>query len=84
MKKYVGLTVIILIQILQPGFLIPLDPDVRIQDYIHDAWRVEEGLPQNSVRAIVQTQDGYLWFGTQEGLVRFDGIRFKVFDRGII
>lgn len=39
-----------------------------------------EGLPQNTVKAIAQTSDGYLWFGTRFGLVRFDGVNFKVFD----
>src|SRR5207302_6730710 len=46
-----------------------------------DNWQTEHGLPQNSVQAIAQTLDGYLWLGTQEGLVRFDGIRFTVFDQ---
>lgn len=45
-------------------------------------WSAENGLPQNSIRALAQTQDGYLWIGTLNGLARFDGIRFKVFDRG--
>lgn len=45
------------------------------------AWRTDRGLPQNSVTAIVQDLVGYLWFGTQEGVVRFDGLRFTVFDR---
>src|SRR5215831_20929033 len=57
-----------------------LDPARAITQYTHDAWRTEEGLPQNSVQAIAQTRDGYLWLGTQEGLVRFDGVRFTVFD----
>ena len=43
------------------------------------SWGTEAGLPQNSVNAIVQTQDGYLWLGTQDGLARFDGMRFKTF-----
>src|SRR5215470_10686666 len=43
-------------------------------------WQTEEGLPQNSVTALVQTQDGYIWLGTYGGLVRFDGARFVVFD----
>jgi hypothetical protein len=38
-------------------------------------------LPQNTVRSIAQTRDGYLWFATEEGLARFDGARFTVFDR---
>jgi signal transduction histidine kinase/ligand-binding sensor domain-containing protein len=58
-----------------------LDPGKELDQYIHDAWGVEDGLPQNSVRAIAQTNDGYLWFGTEEGLVRFDGVRFFTFDK---
>ncbi|PYP89293.1 MAG: hypothetical protein DMF61_03500 [Blastocatellia bacterium AA13] len=57
-----------------------LDPRKAVTQYGHDFWQTEHGLPQNSVNAIAQTRDGYLWFGTQEGLVRFDGVRFTVFD----
>lgn len=39
-------------------------------------WQTEEGLPNNNVLSIAQTQDGYLWVGTREGLARFDGIKF--------
>jgi signal transduction histidine kinase/ligand-binding sensor domain-containing protein len=49
-------------------------------EYLVDAWETEAGLPQNSVTAIAQTPDGYLWLGTFNGLVRFDGVRFTVFD----
>src|SRR6266436_5860398 len=49
-------------------------------DWLVDAWRVEEGLPDNIVDAITQTPDGYLWLGTQGGLVRFDGVRFSTVD----
>jgi ligand-binding sensor domain-containing protein/signal transduction histidine kinase len=42
-------------------------------------WGTEAGLPQNTVNAIVQSQDGYLWLGTSDGLARFDGVRFKTF-----
>ncbi|MBL8205455.1 MAG: hypothetical protein JNM09_14555, partial [Blastocatellia bacterium] len=45
-------------------------------------WTTEEGLPQNSVTAIVQTRDGYLWLGTFGGLVRFDGVRFTILNTG--
>ena len=44
-------------------------------------WRTEDGLPQNTVPAILQSRDGYLWAGTELGLVRFDGQHFTVFDR---
>ena len=51
-----------------------------VAEYSIDTWQVEQGLPDNSVTSIAQTPDGYLWFGTFNGLVRFDGVRFKVFD----
>lgn len=54
----------------------------RLTQYMLDHWQVKEGLPQNSVNAIVQTRDGYVWLGTYEGLVRFNGNSFTLFDRG--
>ena len=48
-----------------------------------DTWTTENGLPQNSVNDILQTRDGYLWLATFGGLVRFDGVRFVVFDRSV-
>ncbi len=44
-----------------------------------DFWRAAEGLPQSRIRAISQTRDGYLWLGTDNGLVRFNGSSFKAF-----
>ncbi|HEV2178619.1 MAG TPA: two-component regulator propeller domain-containing protein [Terriglobia bacterium] len=58
-----------------------LDPVRAITQYVHDVWQTDAGLPQNSVLTIAQTVDGYLWLGTEEGLVRFDGARFSVFDK---
>src|ERR1043166_3820437 len=58
-----------------------LDPNRSLKEFGHQAWLTENGLPQNTVQAIVQTQDGYLWAGTQEGLARFDGLNFTVFDK---
>ena len=49
-------------------------------EYTIRHWSDDSGLPQNSVSSIVQTKDGYLWMTTFGGLVRFDGIKFKVFD----
>ncbi|MBD1210566.1 MAG: hypothetical protein H9535_19215 [Ignavibacteria bacterium] len=57
-----------------------LDPKKDITHYIHRLWQAEQGLPQNSAQALCQTRDGYLWIGTEEGLVRFDGARFTIFD----
>ncbi|MCU0424100.1 MAG: ATP-binding protein [Candidatus Kapabacteria bacterium] len=57
-----------------------LHPQKSIAHYIRRTWQMEQGLPQNSAQALCQTRDGYLWIGTEEGLVRFDGVQFTVFD----
>jgi len=49
-------------------------------DYLIDVWTLEDGLPSSSVTTIAQTRDGYLWIGTYNGLVRFDGVQFVTFD----
>ena len=59
-----------------------LDPHKPISQYLHRVWHSNDGLPQNSAQAILQTNDGYIWIGTQEGLVRFNGVEFKVFNKG--
>ncbi|MBX7221987.1 MAG: hypothetical protein K1Y36_18695 [Blastocatellia bacterium] len=48
----------------------------------HRSWQAEHGLPQNSVQAITQTRDGYLWLATFGGLARFDGVRFRTYNTG--
>jgi ligand-binding sensor domain-containing protein/signal transduction histidine kinase len=60
-----------------------LKPELAVTQYSHRAWTAEQqagSLPQNSVFSIVQTRDGYLWLATQEGLVRFNGASFAVFN----
>lgn len=49
-------------------------------DYVIDYWGIEEGLPVNNVVRIIQSEQGYLWMVTYDGLVRFDGINFKVYQ----
>ncbi|CAM2008598.1 Histidine kinase domain-containing protein [Acanthopleuribacter pedis] len=61
--------------------MLALNPQKLISQYIHKHWSLEEGLSQVTVQAILQCDDGYLWLGTQEGLVRFDGWNMRVFDR---
>lgn len=58
-----------------------LDRNTSIRHFGRRIWQTDEGLPQNSVTAILQTKDGYLWFATEGGLARFDGIQFTVFNR---
>jgi len=52
-----------------------------LAQYHFDSWTADNGLPQNSIHSILQTHDGYLWLTTSDGLVRFDGVRFTVFNR---
>ncbi|MBL8203890.1 MAG: hypothetical protein JNM09_06635 [Blastocatellia bacterium] len=52
------------------------------QEYGFDVWTTANGLPQNTVTGVVQTPDGYLWLSTFDGLARFDGVRFTIFDKG--
>jgi len=58
-----------------------VEPTTPLANLGRQAWVMENGLPQNTVQALVQTQDGFVWLGTEAGLVRFDGIGFQVFDR---
>jgi signal transduction histidine kinase/ligand-binding sensor domain-containing protein len=67
--------------------LVPLTPCGRglaeasppSEEQVVRSWQTKDGLPQNTVNAIVQTRDGYLWVGTAGGLARFDGTRFRAF-----
>ncbi|WP_115050325.1 ligand-binding sensor domain-containing diguanylate cyclase [Xanthomonas arboricola] len=52
-----------------------------LRDYAIDSWSSRNGLPHNSLRDIAQTRDGYLWFATWEGLVRYNGLEFSIIDR---
>ncbi len=52
------------------------------EGYGFDVWTTANGLPQNTVTGLAQTPDGYLWLSTFDGLARFDGVRFTIFDKG--
>ncbi|MBV8051124.1 MAG: hypothetical protein JOZ80_08045, partial [Acidobacteriaceae bacterium] len=53
-----------------------LDPSLDISQYAHTAWTAQDGSLKAGVRTIAQSPDGYLWLGTEFGLVRFDGVQF--------
>ena len=53
-----------------------LDTSRQISQYGHTAWRIEDGVFAGAPNVMAQTTDGYLWIGTQAGLMRFDGVRF--------
>jgi signal transduction histidine kinase/ligand-binding sensor domain-containing protein len=58
-----------------------LEPTTPLANYGRQTWVMENGLPQNTVQTLLQTRDGFVWLGTEVGLVRFDGTGFQVFDR---
>ena len=59
----------------------PLDATLQLNQHQVLSWQIENGLPQNSVQAILRDRQGYMWLATQGGVARFDGVRFVVFDR---
>lgn len=59
----------------------PAATEKPITAFYRETWTTRQGLPHNQVNAIAQTPDGYLWLGTWEGLVRYNGLEFQLFDR---
>lgn len=58
-----------------------LDPRKPLHLYSITSWGDGDGLPNNTVQSLAQTADGYLWVATLEGVARFDGVGFRIFDR---
>ena len=82
-KKVLFLCFLILIELFLLSSGTPaygLDPAKHISQYVHVVWTVKNGLPVDTIKTICQHRKGYIWTGTSEGLVRFDGIKFKVFN----
>ena len=67
-----------IVALARPAYAV--DPNRALSQYLHRIWQVQQGLPQASIYSLVETQDGYLWLGTQTGLVKFDGVRFTTID----
>src|SRR5262245_58570013 len=65
-----------------PTVTLAVNPDRYISQYGHTAWRIQDGVFSGAPNALAQTPDGYIWIGTQSGLVRFDGVRFVPWTPG--
>ncbi len=72
-----GILLLILILLLCSTKAFSLNPDYLITQYILDKWSFQDGLPFSAIHSVTQSKDGYIWIATQEGLIRFDGIKFK-------
>ena len=66
--------------LLPTGSLLALDPSKSVYQYNCQNWTRQNGLPADLITGVTQTKDGYIWLGTQKGLVRFDGVDFKVMN----
>lgn len=80
LRPVLGVSVAIGMLVTSNGVL-ALDPHREFTQYTRTVWTQAQGLPSDSIRAITQTTDGYLWLGTEEGLARFDGYSFVNFSK---
>ena len=58
-----------------------LNPDRSMTQYMQSVWTTKEGLPSDNLMDVVQDENGFIWIGSYEGLIRFDGVAFKVITK---
>lgn len=80
LRATIGLLVWFLFALPSFGGTTVLDPAQVAREFTQRSWQKKGGLPDNTVRALLQTRDGFLWIGTSRGLARFDGLKFSIFD----
>jgi len=74
-KRFVALGTVLSSMLLSCPCALALNPALDVSQYSHMVWKIRDGFSQGTIGAIAQTPDGYLWLGTEFGLLRFDGIR---------
>ena len=77
------ISIILLICLQKSSYLqvVQFDQEKSISQFILKSWTVDQGLKTNTLIDLIQTNDGYIWIGTYEGIIRFDGINFTTFNR---
>jgi ligand-binding sensor domain-containing protein/AraC-like DNA-binding protein len=78
-RQFLSVVFILLFLQAVPG--VALDPETALEKYIHHSWTTRDGLPQNIIRTITQDRKGFIWLGTDRGVVRFDGTQFKTYNK---
>jgi ligand-binding sensor domain-containing protein len=78
-KLIVVLLVLILFDFTSAAALQPPGSPGEADQYLHNTWTTRDGLPQDTVYCMIRDPEGYMWLGTHDGLVRFDGRQFKTF-----
>src|SRR6185312_3615807 len=68
----------VVLQFLHADRALALDPTRELSQYNCRTWNRQTGLPANGISAVTQTREGYLWFGTAAGVLRFDGVDFMM------
>ena len=79
MKPLLGRIAPVCVVLLSAGCLLALDPAKSVYQFNCQNWSRQNGLPADVITGVTQTKDGYIWLGTQKGMVRFDGIEHKLF-----
>ncbi len=79
-RQWLGGALLCVLLALGAAGAMALEPTTPLGSYGRQTWVMENGMPQNTVHALAQTRDGFLWIGTEVGLVRFDGHSFVVLD----
>src|SRR5665213_1127917 len=77
MRRWMSFSACLLLALYGASTARALDPNHKLTQYFHRTWQTQAGLSQASIYVVTQTHDGYLWVGTQSGIVRFDGVEFK-------
>src|SRR3954453_20273517 len=80
-RSWMGTRLVLMLLLMAAASADALEPTTPLASYGRQSWVMENGLPQNTVQVLLETRDGFVWMGTEVGLVRFDGISFQIFDQ---
>ncbi|MBX7222239.1 MAG: PAS domain S-box protein [Blastocatellia bacterium] len=80
-KHFYALLMLVLVGLGTTQAVLALDPKYSLTQYLQRSWNREKGIPSSSILSLLQTRNGYIWIGTYNGLVRFDGVRVTVFSQ---